>query len=123
MLAEEIQRVETFQLVEDANVESDRLLEEVGVESDEDANVESVQKAEDVSVKSEHLLEGESVDMAPPVEDMPVEGDVFSLPWLEKYDDEKAGCGLGRGSYVWRKHGLGSNMNSESLSDRDHCQH
>ena len=123
MLAEETQRVETFQLVEDAKVESDHLVKEVGVESDQDAKVESEQKDDDVSVESEHLLEDGGFDRAHPAEDMGAEGDVFSLPWLEKYDDEKAGCGLGRGSYVWRKHGLGSNMNSESLSDRDHCQH
>ena len=89
----------------------------MGVESDQNAKVDSDQEAEDVTVESEHLLEDGSVDRAYPVEDMGVEGDVFSLPWLEKYDDEKAGCGLGRGSYAWRKHGLGSNMNSESLSD------
>ena len=117
MLAEETQRVETFQLVEDAKVESDHLVKEVGVESDQDAKVESEQKDDDVSVESEHLLEDGGFDRAHPAEDMGAEGDVFSLPWLEKYDDEKAGCGLGRGSYVWRKHGFGSNMNSESPSD------
>lgn len=38
---------------------------------------------------------------------------LFSAAWAEEYRLAKPGCDLGRGSYVWRRHGFGSNMNSE----------
>lgn len=38
---------------------------------------------------------------------------VFSQEWLGQYNEDDVGCHLGRGSYTWRKAGLGSNLNSE----------
>lgn len=38
---------------------------------------------------------------------------LFSTEWLEDYAAGNRGCGMARGSYVWRYHGFGSNMNSE----------
>lgn len=51
------------------------------------------------------------------VQDVGVEGEVFSPQWLEKYSGEAPGCTLGRGSYTWRACGLGSNINSEYLEE------
>ena len=50
-------------------------------------------------------------------EQMVTKSETFSPQWLEKYRGEKLGCDAGRGSYVWRHNGFGSNINSESSEE------
>ena len=47
------------------------------------------------------------------IQEVRVESDYFSPPWLEQFNTQTPGCKLGRGSYTWRRCGLGSNINSE----------
>lgn len=49
------------------------------------------------------------------VEDVSFQGEYFSAAWVKQYSGGAPGCKLGRGSYTWRPHGLGSNINSEYL--------
>ena len=55
------------------------------------------------------------VVLAGPTEEIRLYNDTFSPQWLERYYEGEPGCDLGRGSYTWRRHGFGSNMNSECL--------
>ncbi|CAM9447993.1 unnamed protein product, partial [Laminaria digitata] len=40
------------------------------------------------------------------------QGEYFSAAWVKQYSGGAPGCKLGRGSYTWRPHGLGSNVNN-----------
>lgn len=38
---------------------------------------------------------------------------LFSSEWLQGFGDGDVGCDSGRGSFAWRRHGFGSNVNSK----------
>lgn len=61
-------------------------------------------------VFGERRLGAEAVHVT---EKLGIEDETFSPRWLEKYRAERLGCDAGRGSYVWRHNGFGSNINSE----------
>lgn len=44
--------------------------------------------------------------------------DLFSPEWETQYALGDQGCNLARGSYTWRPHGFGSNINSERRARR-----
>lgn len=44
-----------------------------------------------------------------------IEPYLFSPAWRQDFGEAEDLCRLGRGSYTWRTHGFGSNVNSESV--------
>lgn len=54
------------------------------------------------------------IPTAPPKTTRPVVR--FTPGWVMQYAAGDEGCDLARGSYIWRGHGLGSNINSKRSS-------